>query len=152
MSSSSLLRSSGAVVRRALSAASSSGHQHGRPSFRRAISAAATASARRGLAPPPTLPCRNLTALQLMTVNSQPLLFVVKDDKTDLKLKKHLQELEQMLDQIVSEHVKLHRLVHSSDRGYFERISVVKCCEGTPYIVVCSRADVQAMDTSRYLQ
>uniref|UniRef100_A0A0E0G0G8 Uncharacterized protein n=1 Tax=Oryza nivara TaxID=4536 RepID=A0A0E0G0G8_ORYNI len=90
--------------------------------------------------------------LQLMTVNSQPLLFVVKDDKTDLKLKKHLQELEQMLDQIVSEHVKLHRLVHSSDRGYFERISVVKCCEGTPYIVVCSRADVQAMDTSRYLQ
>uniref|UniRef100_A0A0D3F041 Uncharacterized protein n=1 Tax=Oryza barthii TaxID=65489 RepID=A0A0D3F041_9ORYZ len=74
------------------------------------------------------------------------------DDKTDLKLKKHLQELEQMLDQIVSEHVKLHRLVHSSDRGYFERISVVKCCEGTPYIVVCSRADVQAMDTSRYLQ
>uniref|UniRef100_A0A0D9YLM7 Uncharacterized protein n=1 Tax=Oryza glumipatula TaxID=40148 RepID=A0A0D9YLM7_9ORYZ len=113
MSSSSLLRSSGAVVRRALSAASSSsGHQHGRPSFRRAISAAATASARRGLAPPPTLPCRNLTA----------------------------------------EHVKLHRLVHSSDRGYFERISVVKCCEGTPYIVVCSRADVQAMDTSRYLQ
>lgn len=57
----------------------------------------------------------------MMTVNSQPLLFVVKDDKTDLKLKKHLQELEQMLDQIVSEHVKLHRLVHSSDRGYFER-------------------------------
>uniref|UniRef100_A0A0D3F040 Uncharacterized protein n=1 Tax=Oryza barthii TaxID=65489 RepID=A0A0D3F040_9ORYZ len=93
-----------------------------------------------------------LEILQLMTVNSQPLLFVVKDDKTDLKLKKHLQELEQMLDQIVSEHVKLHRLVHSSDRGYFERISVVKCCEGTPYIVVCSRADVQAMDTSRYLQ
>lgn len=40
-----------------------------------------------------------------MTVNSQPLLFVVKDDKTDPKLKKHLQELEQMLDQIVSEHV-----------------------------------------------
>lgn len=58
----------------------------------------------------------------MMTVNSQPLLFVVKDDKTDLKLKKHLQELEQMLDQIVSEHVKLHRLVHSSDRGYFERL------------------------------
>uniref|UniRef100_A0A0E0CET8 Uncharacterized protein n=1 Tax=Oryza meridionalis TaxID=40149 RepID=A0A0E0CET8_9ORYZ len=57
------------------------------------------------------------------------------DDKSDMKLKKHLQELEQMLDQIVSEHVKLHRLVHSSDRGYFE-----------------SRADVQAMDTSCYLQ
>uniref|UniRef100_A0A0E0G0G6 Uncharacterized protein n=1 Tax=Oryza nivara TaxID=4536 RepID=A0A0E0G0G6_ORYNI len=148
MSSSSLLRSSGAVVRRALSAASSSGHQHGRPSFRRAISAAATASARRGLAPPPTLPCRNLTAYSSCATHGSN----KKDDKTDLKLKKHLQELEQMLDQIVSEHVKLHRLVHSSDRGYFERISVVKCCEGTPYIVVCSRADVQAMDTSRYLQ
>ncbi|XP_015688383.1 uncharacterized protein LOC102701975 [Oryza brachyantha] len=106
--SSLLLRSS--AVRRALSAAS---REHG-PSFRRAISAAATASGgglEAAVARGPTLPyrCRNLT------VHSRE-----KDDKTDLE-RKHLQELEQMFQQIFIGHVKLHRFIHSSDRDYFDR-------------------------------
>ncbi|EEE56224.1 hypothetical protein OsJ_05209 [Oryza sativa Japonica Group] len=90
--------------------------------LRRAVSFAAPSPAVRRAARLPIAPRRPFSQPSAASGDQPPKSALDKDDKTDLKLKKHLQELEQMLDQIVSEHVKLHRLVHSSDRGYFERL------------------------------